>query len=294
MEIGTDNLNSIIDDLSTQLAESFFRTVQMLGSIASQLERYYENSHSKFVSDKSVKVAATLGMSETDILEIKIAGLLHDIGKVGFKESFFYRKPNELTEVDYQLFASHPELGMQILKINPSFDGIGEIIYQHHERIDGSGFPRHLRRSEIHPGATIIHVADLFHNTLYKRHRSKTNVSEQSLKYASTASLMDSTKDIYSSAMNYLHTKKGVLFDKKVIEAFTDVIESERRDLGEKSIIRVPVNQIEPGMMFARDYYTSYGLLIASNGEIATEDSKRALLRFAEAEQLPPKILVIK
>ena len=90
--------------------------------------------------------------------------------------------------------------------------------------------------------------------------------------------------------MNYLHKKSGVLFEKKVVELLTNTMELERKDLGLKSVMRVPVNKVEPGMVFAEDYFTSYGMLIAAKGETLTKDMMGALVRFAENGEIPHKI----
>jgi len=68
----------------------------------------------------------------------------------------------------------------------------------------------------------------------------------------------------------------------------------ERNNMNTKSVVRMPLNRLNAGMMFADDYYTSYGLLIASRGEVITDEMIKPLIRLAENEEIPTKILVIK
>ena len=284
----------LIDDLSTKAAENFYQTIQVLSTIANMQEKFYIGSHSKFVSQKAEQIAERLGMSDTEIFQIKVAGLLHDLGKLGFTDTLNMKFMNEMNGNELKQYMMHPELGKQMLEKHRAFDDIGEIIYQHHEKLDGSGFPRHINKTKIHPGAAILVVADTYHNIFYKVKRDQTVSGKTSMKYTSTANYMSSTKNKFSSAMNYLHQKKGILFDGRVVDAFTDIIELERRNMGQKTVVRVPINGIEKGMIFAEDYYTSFGMLIAARGEPITDDMKSTLIKFAEHGEIPHKILVMK
>ncbi len=294
MQDNFKDLETLVDDLATQLADGFFQTVQVLTRITSALEKYYDGSHSRFVSDKSAMIAKELGMDEEGVMEVKIAGLLHDIGKVGMPEPFLFKYPTELTQQEYKQYSLHPEIGMQILKPYKAFDTICEIIYQHHEKLDGSGFPRHLQRDNIHPGAKIIIVVDYFHNGVFRRQRQKTEITGGSGQVTSTSAYLEATKDKYINTMNFLHKKSNILFEKKVVQLLTEIMELERRNLGHRSVMRLPANSLEPGMIFAEDYYTTFGMLVAAKGEVTTKESITALGRFVDAGEVPFKILVIK
>jgi hypothetical protein len=104
---------------------------------------------------------------------------------------------------------------------------------------------------------------------------------------------LENTKQQFNSILNYLYNKRGVQYEKKVVELLIDIETEERRQMGDKTVLRLPVNRLEPGMQVADDYFTSYGMLIAARGDILTEDSIRAMLRFVENQELPMKILVI-
>jgi HD-GYP domain-containing protein (c-di-GMP phosphodiesterase class II) len=90
-------LEQTIDELGDMLAKNFFQTTQVLASMLSFTERYYEGSHSRFVAEKSAYLARELAFNEEDVMEVRIAGLLHDIGKVGFSDSTLYKYPSEMT-----------------------------------------------------------------------------------------------------------------------------------------------------------------------------------------------------
>lgn len=289
-----EEMLSMIDSLSTKLARNFYSTINILSDIVTTQERFYEGSHSRWVAEKSEQVAFELGLSDTKVLEIKIAAQLHDIGKIGFPDGILSKPPSTMTHVERQRYELHPRLGFKLLSAHRGFESIAKIILQHHERLDGSGFPMHLQGKEILPGAAIIGPIDFYHNLLFRRKKDKTFSPTSAVKSASVGSIMDSTQSSFARAMNYLHQKSGELFDTKVVEVFTDIIDIERRNLGMSTVLRLPVGRVEPGMIFAEDYYTSFGLLIAAKGEKVTKEMQKALFRFVQSKELPPKILVIR
>ena len=286
-------IQGMVEELSDRLAENFFQTIQILSSIVLYTEKYYEGSHSRFVSEKSAQVAQELGMKDEDVMEVKIAGLLHDMGKIGFSDTLLYKHTAEMSESEIKQYHLYPIIGYQLLKQNNNFKDIAKIVLQHQEKLDGSGFPNHLHKDDIHPSAKIIIVAEHYHSAVYKRMKNRASFDAPSTPLTSSSAFLDMTEERYKKEVNYLNKKKGVLFEKKVVDAFLNIIEIERSSIGEKTVTKIPVNKIEPGMIFADDYYTTYGMLIAAKGEITSADMKNALVRFVESGELPPKILVI-
>lgn len=286
-----NELERLVGRLSNDLAENFFQTLQILSSIVGFTERFYDGSHAKYVSEKSAELARILGLGKEDVFQIKVAGLLHDIGKVGFYDSALYKYPNEMRPNEFKQYSLHPEIGRQILSNHHGFDNIAEIIFQHHERIDGSGFPLGLKGNQVHPGAAIIGVVDYYHNAVYKIKRDREDIQDS--KVINTQAFLNTTKEKYSSAMSFLQQKKGILYDRKVVDAFMAIAEMDRSKVNGKIVQRISVNLIRPGMMFVENYYTSFGLLIASKGETVNKEMLSALIRFAENGEIPHKILVL-
>ncbi len=281
---------SYADQLATQLASSIFQTTDILGQLVRASEKQYSGSHSQFVGEKSEAVARQLGCTEGECFEIKTAGMLHDIGKIGFPEQITSKLPSELATEDFRYYMSHIDEGFRILSIHEGLASIANIVNQHHERLDGGGFPNRLRGNEISLGAKIISVVDYYHNSMFRLQRDKTGNSGQ---ITSTTAFLNSTQSKYAQTMNYLHQRAGTHYSVEVVDAFTGIIEGERRQLGERTIMRLTVNQIKPGMMFASDYSTSYGLLIAAKGEQISSEAINRLIALAEIGEIPTKILVM-
>lgn len=289
-----NELENELEQLGNQLADNYFQTVKVLARLTELSEKFYDGSHSRFVSEKSALIAEDLGMTEEEIMEIRISGLLHDIGKLSFPETCLYKFSNEMSEKEYSKYVQHPILGMRLLEPYKLFSNISEIILQHHEKLDGSGFPRQLTKEQIHPAAKIITVVDYFHNQIYRRQRIRGENHPGAIQFSSTSTFLDSTRERYNAALNYLTKKSNVLYDSKIVDSFIKIIETERKNLGLRSVMRIAVNALEPGMMFAEDYFTSYGLLMAAKGETITREALPQLRRFVEAEELPQKVLIIK
>ncbi|KUK97902.1 MAG: Response regulator receiver modulated metal dependent phosphohydrolase [Atribacteria bacterium 34_868] len=100
-------------------------------------------------------IARELGLTQNQVEAVRIAALLHDIGKIGIPSEIL-TKPSRLNDIEFKLIKNHPQIGYDILK-NIEFNyPIAQIILQHHERLNGSGYPNRLKGEEILLEAKII------------------------------------------------------------------------------------------------------------------------------------------
>ncbi len=119
-------------------------------------------NHSREVAHFSVLLAGQLGLPETTVNVIHIAGHLHDIGKIGIPDAIL-QKQGKLTEEEWLWVKKHPDIGAKILSPVRQFSvagGVSDLVRHHHERFDGCGYPCGLKGEEIPLGARIIAVAD--------------------------------------------------------------------------------------------------------------------------------------
>ncbi|MFC2014838.1 HD domain-containing phosphohydrolase [Chloroflexota bacterium] len=121
----------------------------------------YTSGHSQRVADLSVAIAQEMGLPKNTIENIRLAGLLHDLGKIGIKESIL-NKPGSLDNDEYQHVKKHPEIGEHILVPFTSAALTLSLIRNHHERYDGTGYPDGLRAEQIPLGARILAVSDAY------------------------------------------------------------------------------------------------------------------------------------
>ncbi len=120
----------------------------------------YTAGHQKRVSNIARMIADELSLKRDQIEGIRLAGVIHDLGKISIPAEIL-SKPGRITEVEFNLIKNHPQTGYDILKTIDFPWPIAEIVYQHHERIDGSGYPRGLTGDEIMIEAKILAVADV-------------------------------------------------------------------------------------------------------------------------------------
>jgi putative nucleotidyltransferase with HDIG domain len=121
----------------------------------------YTYQHSVQVGMLSYYIARWLGWSEEETIRAGNAGFLHDIGKCKIPEAIL-NKPNKLSDKELKLMKSHPQMGYNILKNSFDDPAVTLAALQHHERMDGKGYPLGLIRENIHPMARIVAVADVY------------------------------------------------------------------------------------------------------------------------------------
>jgi PAS domain S-box-containing protein/putative nucleotidyltransferase with HDIG domain len=120
----------------------------------------YTAGHQRRVGDLARAVAAEMGLPPEEAEGIRIAGVIHDLGKISVPAEIL-SKPRKLSDMEFALVKEHPQKGYEILK-EVDFDWpVADMVRQHHERLDGSGYPQGLEGEEIVPGAKILAVADV-------------------------------------------------------------------------------------------------------------------------------------
>lgn len=150
------------------------------------METLYEKNHremlhSKRVSELCADIATGMYLGINDIEQIKIAGLLHDIGKIAVDEKIL-NKPGKLTEYEWVVIKRHSEVGYRILSSVNEFSEIAEYILEHHEKWDGGGYPRGIKGKKILLQARIISIANAFDAMTSKRPYGEALTQEEAIK----------------------------------------------------------------------------------------------------------------
>jgi len=158
----------------------------------------YTAGHQERVAELAVAIAKEMGLPERRLPGIKIAGLLHDMGKISIPAEIL-TKPTQLSEIELALVKTHPQVAYEVLREIDFPWPVAEIIYQHHERWDGSGYPRGLKDDEILLEARILAVADVVEAmSSHRPYRPAHSIEE---------------------ALEELTRNKGKLYDPEVVEA---------------------------------------------------------------------------
>lgn len=160
----------------------FGRTMrnQTIETVLRNINYKYDNEqlHTERVSQYCEAIATALKLSKKEIYDIKVAGSLHDIGKIMVPPELL-NKPGKLTTEEYEIIKRHPETGYQILKSVDEYAPLAEFLLYHHERWDGTGYPAGLKKNEIPLQSRIIAVADAYEAMTARRPYQKTRTTEE-------------------------------------------------------------------------------------------------------------------
>jgi HD-GYP domain-containing protein (c-di-GMP phosphodiesterase class II) len=152
----TQSLLRRVEDLATLNRETIHAFVRAIDA-----RDPYTARHSEKVAAYAVQLARALGLPAADCERIHLAGLLHDVGKVGLERSVLH-KPGKLSDAEWELMRAHPALSAHIIGGVSRFAAFLPGVRQHHERVDGAGYPDGLKGDEISVDARILAIADAY------------------------------------------------------------------------------------------------------------------------------------
>jgi putative two-component system response regulator len=130
-------------------------------SLAVEARDPFTEGHCERLAEFAAGVGEAMGLRESDVATLRCAGLLHDVGKVGIPPALLL-KPGRLNDEEFELVKRHTVIGERVCSGVHSLAQVAPIVRQHHERLDGSGYPDGLRGDEISPHAQIVGIVDAF------------------------------------------------------------------------------------------------------------------------------------
>ncbi len=195
MELEADK--KLLGEKSKRLQRALEGTVNSLASMV-EMKDLYTADHQLRVASLACVIADEMGLPEEEIEAIRTAAVIHDIGKVSVPAEIL-SKPCKLSEEEMNLVRRHPGVAYNILKRIEFPWPVAEIVFQHHERIDGSGYPRGFLLKEICRGARILGVADVVEAmTSHRPYRAALGLDK---------------------ALEEISWNKGILYDPEVVDA---------------------------------------------------------------------------
>jgi PAS domain S-box-containing protein/putative nucleotidyltransferase with HDIG domain len=206
----TYQLMSIVNDITErknteeQLIQSlerlnqlFEKTIESM-ALTVEIRDPYTAGHQRRVAQLAKAIAETMGLAEERVAGIRLASIIHDIGKIGVPAEIL-SKPGRIGRLEFELIKTHSQVGYEVLKSIDFSWPIAEIVLQHHEQIDGSGYPRQLTGEKILLEAKIISVADVVEAmSTHRPYRPALGVDK---------------------ALEEVSAKRGCLYDADVVDA---------------------------------------------------------------------------
>jgi putative two-component system response regulator len=213
LERRVDEATRDLREAYRQLQDTYRATLETLGAALDSRDVGTE-AHSRRVHGYAVATAREHGMPEHDLTDLAHGVLLHDIGKIGIPDGILL-KPGPLTREEWVIMRRHPEIGKRLIEKIPFLRGALPIVYCHHERWDGTGYPQGLQEEEIPLGARIFSVVDAFDAMTFDRPYSKAIPFE--------------------AALAEIKRCAGTHFDPAVVESFLRVPVSLLEEIRRKS-----------------------------------------------------------
>ncbi len=257
-----DDLNEAV----IQLKQNYHGVISAFSSLMEMLGQRMQR-HARNVADLAVHAAREYGLGADEIETIRIAALLHDIGKIGIPERVLEQLPEYMTAEDFSLYSQHPVRGQMAIDGITDLRQAGTLIRHHHENFNGSGFPDHLVGDQIPLGARILAYAD----QLDRVASSGSNTAEQALARV--------------EMMQEVRLDPGLqrIFRKVARYAYFNMPEIDHSIVTE---LELRPEELRPGMQMTRDLFSGTGLMLLNKGVVLDQVMIEGIQRYYQLD--PP------
>jgi response regulator RpfG family c-di-GMP phosphodiesterase len=203
-----------VEEATRNLEHAYTQTLEALGAALDSRDVGTE-SHSRRVHGYSLALAREHGVPDALLPDLAHGVLLHDIGKIGIPDAILL-KPGALTAEEWQVMRTHPEIGKRLIEKIPFLHNAIPVVWCHHEKWDGTGYPRRLKGEEIPVNARIFSVVDAFDAMTFDRPYSKAIP--------------------FDAAITEIKRCAGAQFDPRVVESFLRVPQPLLEEIRRKSV----------------------------------------------------------
>lgn len=196
-----DKINKLSKKANQSLVESIFAFAKTI-----KLKDRYTGEHTELTVQYATEMAAALGLSNEETECVRQAAILHDLGKIGISEKILLKKA-KLTKREFEEIKKHPQIGVDIIRPIQFLHNLIPLIFYHHERWDGKGYPSGLKNEEIPIGARIITISDIYQALISDR------------PYRSAFSK--------EKAMEIIKSEAGTKLDPRLVNVFLKILQQE-------------------------------------------------------------------
>lgn len=244
-----------------KIKNSFLTSIKVFANLI-ELRGTMLAGHSRRVADLARKIANRLGLTAAEAQDVFLAGLLHDIGKIGLPDPLLSKPVAQMSGDDLGLYRKHPAKGEQSLMALAELQGAARIVRAHHERFDGQGFPDALAGLAIPIGARILSVANDY----------------DGLQIGTLAQRRYNPED----ACKVIAESRGKRYDPEVVDAFLEIVGKVDADYSGEIVL--PADQLKPGMVLSRDLLSRDGVLLLSADYLLDDSLIRQIRSYSRSE----------
>ncbi|MBI5720338.1 MAG: response regulator [Burkholderiales bacterium] len=242
-----------------KVQRSYLKSIKVFSNLL-ELRGGQTAGHCRRVAEMARDIARKMGMPEAQVLQVFVAGLLHDVGLIGLPDKIFARPVQRLDAEELVLYRAHPLQAEQSLMALDDMQPLLPMIRAHHERHDGQGYPDKLAGAAIPPGARILAIADAFDDL-------------------QQGALVD-VRMTAAEARTLMREGRGTQFDPEVLDVFLHITEPEapRRPTD----LKLGSAALEADMVLSRDLVAPTGLLMLSAGHRLSPSLIRRICEFEQ------------
>ena len=252
-----------VTELSSRLEDTLKGALDVLGRLM-EISSATVGNHSRRVADLSAKIGRQMNLSDDDLLQVEVAGLLHDIGKLTLPGQILRKDMSCLSSEEVKTLRSHTVAGETIVRAIPYLDEAARFVRHHHERFNGSGYPDSVSGTSIPLGARIVAVADAFDKQLNDR----TDFSDRTV----------------SDVVLSIRDRASTWFDPAVVNALDEAVgQSNSEALDLERFLELNSNDLVPGMQLADDVLSDSGAMLLKSGSDLTAQLIHRLQSFQSA-----------
>jgi len=257
LESRVDARTAELKDANQKLGRNYLKSIKVFSNLL-ELRGDQFAGHGRRVAETARNIARKMALGEDEVLQIFVAGLLHDIGLIGAADKLLTRPVPRYTPEELALYRGHPVNAEQSLMALDDMQPVVALIRAHHERFDGQGFPDRLAGAAIPLGARILAIADTF-DDLQNGH------------------LCDPPATL-AEARTLMRHARGTQFDPEALDVFLHITEPEKPKA--PSSLLLPSAALEPDMVLAQDLVSSRGILMLTAGHRLTPSLIRRICEF--------------
>lgn len=286
--------NKRLEKVNCMLEASFMDSIRLLASLVETLNPKL-GKQMRQVAQLVRKVGEMFHLEAAELDRIEMAGMIHDIGLLGFDEDLWYKDIKQMNMEQDRMFREHPVIGSIILESVEKLAGVGEIVLFHHEQFNGQGFPNGLRGSQIPLGSRIIHaVADYqgVIETWPRNARKLINFTRRHFDASVWKSFTvsdDPDVIIEEAAEKKLLVDSNQKYDMEVVAALIKVI---RKSKNIDPSYTVGLQEIATGMVLVEDLRLKDGRLLLTKGTRLKETTIQSIQTIGERGMIPDKLVV--
>jgi response regulator RpfG family c-di-GMP phosphodiesterase len=262
---------ALLEQAHDKLKKSFITSIRVFSNLIEMRESSFAG-HSKRVAELARTVAQTMGLSDSEAQDVFLAGLLHDIGKIGLSDKLLTRPSLTLAGQDRLDFAKHAINGEASLMALEQLHEAAKLIRSHHERFDGLGYPDGLKGLEIPRGARILAAVNDYD--------------------AAQIGTLGTKRLSAGEALAMLIANREKRYDAAVVDTVADVVAGPKVAVKRRAEVQTISSELKPGMILARDLYNAETMLLLPKNCVLDERYIDKIREFERANQRPLTIFI--